>query len=253
MYSACVTGPGRPSVMVVAEAPLPDAADDAQVVDGPDLHAEHHCEAPLERWRVALAATGAAHADHSAPLRHEEGDPVAVALDMTWDTDGIPYRWRYGNRYEVPCRVAGTVSVGAEEIELAGPGQRDHSWGARDWWGVDWMWSALHFDDGTRLHAVGIPGLPERGVGYVQAGGELTELERVEASEEEAANGLIERARVELEPGGLALDVEPLAFGAVRLDAPDGRSSNFPRALCRVATGDGRGGMGWVEWNRVQR
>jgi hypothetical protein len=90
-------------------------------------------------------------------------------------------------------------------------------------------------------------------VGYVQSGADLIELDRVEASENVAANGLIERARVVMAPGGVALDVEPLAFGALRLDAPDGRSSHFPRAMCRVRTDDGRAGSGWLEWNRVQR
>jgi hypothetical protein len=51
----------------------------------------------------------------------------------------------------------------------------------------------------------------------------------------------------------MSLDVEPLAFGALRLQAPDGRVSLFPRAMCRITTGDGRAGSGWVEWNRVQR
>jgi hypothetical protein len=56
-------------------------------------------------------------------------------------------------------------------------------------------------------------------------------------------------ARVALEPNGLTLDVEPLAFGALRLTSPDGRVTNFPRAMCRVRSQDGRSGLGWLEWN----
>jgi hypothetical protein len=254
LYTVCVTGPGRPSVMVVdSTAPLPDAGDPAQVVRTDALNAEHHCEVPLERWRLVVTAIGEAHADHSAPLRAEAGEPAAIDLDLIWETDGLPYKWKYGNRYEVPCRVSGTVRGGGETIEFSGPGQRDHSWGARDWWAVDWMWSAGRLDDGTRFHAVGLPGMPERGVGYVQSGGELTDLERVAAGEEVAADGLITDARIAMDPGGLAVDVEPLAFGAIRLDSPDGRLSHFPRAMCRFRTDDGRSGTGWVEWNRVQR
>jgi hypothetical protein len=78
-------------------------------------------------------------------------------------------------------------------------------------------------------------------------------LERVTASERVGEDGLIEAARLELEPGGLVLDIEPLAFGALRLLAPDGRVSHFPRAMCRVACADGRSGLAWVEWNRNQR
>ena len=66
-------------------------------------------------------------------------------------------------------------------------------------------------------------------------------------------SGLIERASLVLGPGELGLEIEPVAFGALRLEAPDGRLSMFPRAMCRVRTSDGRVGSGWVEWNRVQR
>ena len=68
-------------------------------------------------------------------------------------------------------------------------------------------------------------------------------------------DGLISSATVTVtqpEPE-LALAIELLAFGALRLEAPDGRVSHFPRAMCRVTAADGRGGLGWIEWNRNQR
>jgi hypothetical protein len=165
----------------------------------------------------------------------------------------VPYAWRQSTRYEIPCRVTGTIVLGEERIALAGPGQRDHSWGARDWWAVDWMWSALHLEDGTHTHAVGLPQMPGYGVGYVQRDGELCEIDTVRATETVDADGLIMSARIVSGPEDLALDVEPIAYGALRLQAPDGRVSLFPRAMCRVSSGDGRSGIGWVEWNRVQR
>lgn len=253
MYTACICGPGRPSIMLTADTPLPAFDDDAQVVEGDGLHGEHHVEKPLERFRVTLAGTAQAHADHSAPLRGEQGEPVDVEFDLVWETDGVPYAWRQTTRYEIPCRVSGTIRIGDEAIEFEGPGQRDHSWGSRDWWAVDWMWSALHLDDGTRTHAVGVPQLPGYGVGYVQRDGEFAEIESVTATEVVAENGLITSARIESGPDPLVVDVEPLAFGAILLTAPDGRVSHFPRAMCRVRTDDGRTGMGWVEWNRNQR
>ena len=67
-----------------------------------------------------------------------------------------------------------------------------------------------------------------------------------------AADGLVSSATITSGPPALELDVQPLAFGALRLEAPDGRISLFPRAMCRVRTADGREGTGWVEWNRVQ-
>jgi hypothetical protein len=254
LYTAAVCGPGRPSIMLVnTSAPLPEADDESQAIDIEGLHAEQHCEQPLERFRATVRGTANAHEDESAPLRGEPGAPVDVELDLTWETDGIPYAWRQTTRYEIPCRVTGVVRIAGEEIAFSGPGQRDHSWGSRDWWAVDWMWSAAHFSDGTHTHAVGVPQMPGYGVGYVQKDGELVEITSVNASQEIADNGLIERARIVSQPDELELEVEPLAFGALRLEAPDGRVSLFPRAMCRVHRGDGTTGTGWVEWNRVQR
>jgi hypothetical protein len=253
LYTACVCGPGRPSIMLVdAGAPLPPMDDDAQAIDIDGLRATQVCEEPLTRWRVTVAGTGAAHSDESAPLRAEAGEPVEVAFDLVWDTDGTPYQWRQATRYEIPCRVTGTVRVGDEEIAFAGPGQRDHSWGARDWWAMDWMWSGLHLDDGTHTHAVGLPERPGVGVGYVQKDGVVSEIKSVVATAEVGDDELVTSARIESGPDELALEVEPVAFGALRLEAPDGRLSLFPRAMCRITTADGRTGTGWVEWNRVQ-
>jgi hypothetical protein len=254
LYTACVCGPRRPSVMLVdPAAPLPAPDDDSQLIDGGSFRAEQHCSQALQRFRVVVAGTAGAFADESAPLRGEAGAPVEISLDLTWETDGLPYAWRQSTRYEIPCRVTGTVRVGDEQLEFAGPGQRDHSWGSRDWWAVDWMWSGLHLDDGTHLHAVGVPQMPGYGVGYQQRAGELSEIDAVTATETVAANGLISDARIELGPDAPTLEVSPLAFGAIRLEAPDGRVSMFPRAMCALKTDDGRSGTGWVEWNRVQR
>jgi hypothetical protein len=253
LYTAAVCRPGRPSIMLIdPSAPLPDVDDDAQLIETDRLWAKQRCEQPLERFAVRLRGTGEAHDDQSGPLRGETGMPVEVELDLVWETAGVPYAWRQSTRYEIPCRVGGTVRVGEEQSSFTGVGQRDHSWGSRDWWAMDWMWSALHLQDGTHTHAVGIPQLPGFGVGYVQRDGELMEITSVQASEELSSNGLIESARIRSEPDALELEVEPVAFGSLRLEAPDGRLSLFPRAMCRVRTTDGRTGVGWVEWNRVQ-
>ncbi len=254
LYTACVCGPGRPSVMLVdPAAPLPAADDESQRIRTDTLQAEQRCEEPLQRLNVTVKGIAAAHDDESAPLRDESGEPVEIELDLTWNTDGIPYAWRQSTRYEIPCRVTGRVRIGDETIDFSGPGQRDHSWGSRDWWAVDWMWSGLHLGDGTHLHAVGVPQMPGYGVGYNQRDAELTEIESVTATETVKDNGLIESATIELGPPELELKVTPVAFGALRLEAPDGRVSLFPRAMCRITAGDGREGTGWVEWNRVQR
>jgi hypothetical protein len=253
LVTAAIVGPARPAVMVVrADAPLPSLDDDAQRVAVDGLLVEQRCEVPLERFRVTLAGTGEAFADESAPLHGEPGSPVDVAFDLVWETTGIPYQWRRSTRYEIPCRVTGSVRIGEEEIAFSGPGQRDHSWGTRDWFAIGWMWSAFHLDDGTHTHAVGIPEMPGYGVGYVQSGDEISEVASLQMSSDFSDNGLATATEMTIEPGGLQLLVEPLAFGALRLDAPDGRSTHFPRAMARVRTNDGRVGTGWIEWNRPQ-
>ncbi len=208
---------------------------------------------------MTLEASAESHDDAAALLRGERGPATNVELDLRFQTTGDPYAYRLTTRYEIPCRVAGTIRVGDEEpLEFAGAiGQRDHSWGTRDWWSMDWMWSAGGLDDGTRLHAVQLrlPDGPRLAVGYLQPpGGELVELSNVRAEETVADSGLVSSARISLgEPQPeLVLDVEPLAFGPLLLVAPDGRVSRFPRAMCRLRAEDGREGLGWVEWNMSQ-
>jgi hypothetical protein len=254
-YTALACGPGRPTVAAIDfAAPLPSS--DGLAVRTAALTAEHRCAQPLERFALSLQAHARRYEDASALLRGEPGEPASLELELEWTTDGVPYSYRLTTRYEIPCLVDGAIRIDGESFALRGaPGQRDHSWGSRDWWSMDWLWSALHLDDGTHMHAVELrlPGAPRLGVGYVQgAGRELLELDRVSASERVAADGLITEAGLRLEPGEQALAIEPLAFAPLRLVSRDGRVSHFPRALCRVRAADGRAGLGWVEWNLNQ-
>jgi Ecdysteroid kinase-like family len=248
--TAYICGQDRPAVAIVDfAAPLPTGEGLALEREG--LQAEHVCLATLERFRVRVEATGEVFADASAPLRGESGDPVAAGFDLEWETSGTPYAYRMATRYEIPCHVRGTMHVGDEQIQLRGRGQRDHSWGTRDWWSAEWMWSAGHLDDGTRFHGVEfrLHDAPPIGVGYVQPPeGGVVELDRVTATEEVGPDGLITAAQITYED--LALTVQPIAFGPLLLTAPDGRLSQFPRAMCRVFADDGRAGVAWVEWNR---
>ena len=248
--TAFVCGPGRDTVALIDfAAPLP-AGEDLAVVTG-ELRAEHVCEQQLQAFRVRLQGTAQAYEDAAGLLRGERGEPVELALDLLWQTDGEPYAYRATTRYEIPCSVSGTVRIGERAIELRGPGQRDHSWGVRDWWSAEWMWSAAHLRDGTRLHGVEfrLPGAPPMGIGYVQPpDGGVQELDAIRASEQPQGDGLIAGARIGY--GELEVDVSPLAFGPLLLTAPDGRISQFPRAMCRVRAADGREGLAWVEWNR---
>ncbi|MEW5810341.1 MAG: phosphotransferase [Actinomycetota bacterium] len=247
-----VCGPGLPTVAVVDfQAPLPE--DHTKVsADGAELAMT--VTEPLVRFGVSLRGRGEAHDDPAALLRGQAGQPIDVAVDLTWTSAGVPYQYRISPRYEIPCRVSGTVTFGEHSYHLADvAGQRDHSWASRDWWGMDWVWSALHLDDGTHLHGVDlrIPGVPALSVGYRQRVGEnLVELTKVQARET-VWNGELPVSAV-VDYDGQAVTIIPVGHAPVLLTSPDGRLSRFPRSWGTVTTDDGRAGIGWIEWNRSQ-
>lgn len=66
-------------------------------------------------------------------------------------------------------------------------------------------------------------------------------VERTDRGDEMFMAWLARSAQQVVDQGALSL----------RFDAPGGRVSFFPRAMCRVQTTDGRTGLGWLEWNRL--
>ncbi len=252
---ALLCGPELPTVAVVDfEIPLP--ADPWALQTGA-VDFTHSVGDPLHTYRIGLHGCGQSFPDPAALLRGEQGTPVDVAIDLVWSTDGTPYKYRLTTRYEIPCTVSGTVTVDGRRYTIDSvPGQRDHSWGVRDWWGMDWIWSALHLDDGTHVHAVDIriPGVPPVGIGYVQdRGGTVTELQTITARQTFDADGLPATATLAVDPGGITATVDVHGHAPLRLVAADGRISEFPRVWATVSTADGRRGVGWLEWNRNLR
>jgi hypothetical protein len=250
--NALLCSPSMPTVAINDfEAALPD---DRGTVHTDAFELALTAIEPLRTYRVTLRGQGQAYNDPAALLRGESGTPVELALDLVWTTAGTPYQYRITPRYEIPCTVTGTITVDGREVgvrEVAG--QRDHSWGVRDWWAMDWVWSALHLDDGTHLHGVDIrlPGAPAFGVGYRQQPGQpLLELQAVTARETFGDNALPQATAIDF--GDVTATIEIRGHAPVLLTAPDGRISHFPRAWATVTTGDGRTGVGWVEWNRNQ-
>lgn len=254
-YWACVVGAERPLVTLVDHAvPLP--APGSLDVQAGDFAAHHHCEDPTRRFHVRVEGNAVALDDPTRIYRSPDGPRVPLALDLRWETDGPGgYRFRDLTRYEIPCDVRGTISVGGETLAFEGHGQRDHSWGARDWWANAWCWNAGRLEDGTRFHSVAPRTLAGEAVpwaaGYVQAPGEaLVPISTSRATETLGADGLPSAGRIEV--GALHLDVGPRFFSPVLLTDPDGRVSRFPRCLARFADDAGRAGFGWIEWNQPQ-
>ena len=258
-WTAMVVGPERPVVASVAYD-LAVPADPGLAVGGPGFATALEAPEPLERFTV-VAETTTEVFDHPAQAYQGGGRPGTLALDLAWGSDGTPYHYDVTTRYELPCQVEGSVVVDGTAYQVAGPGQRDHSWGVRDWWASSWCWLALRLDDGTRVHAVAVRG-SSWPLGYLQEGpwpgpGKVADLRALSITEDLGEAGLPTAARVELEAAGddgerrsLVLVVEPLAFGPLLLTAPDGRQSRFPRAQARFTAPDGRTGLGWIEWNQ---
>ncbi|MGE2731282.1 phosphotransferase [Mycolicibacterium vaccae] len=251
--NALLCGPDMPTVALLDfEAPLPT---DHTRTSGDGVEVTFDVAEPLQTFRVTVTGRGQAFDDPAELLSGGAGRPVEATMDLTWRTVGTPYQYRMSPRYEIPCRVTGIVTVDGRRFEIDEVvGQRDHSWASRDWWSMDWMWSALHLDDGTHEHAVEIhiPGLPALSVGYLQSENTpLVELQKV--TPQSSFDGeLPVRMQLSCTPGDFAASFEVRAHAPVLLTSADGRVSRFPRAWGTVTTADGRTGVGWVEWNRSQ-
>jgi hypothetical protein len=250
-WTAMVVGADRPTTASVAYD-LPVAAGAGLEIKSAGYDLRGSIDDPLAVMSLRGTAPGAVHADPAAVYRGERGAPTPVELDLVWTTDGTPYHYDLTTRYEVPCLVSGEVTVGGTTMAVDGHGQRDHSWGVRDWWAFGWCWASARLDDGTRVHFADIrmPGFPIA-FGYIQPpGGPTIPVESLRVAEVAGRDGLPERATAVIDPGGLQLDIEPFAFGPLLLVAPDGRTSRFPRAAARFVARDGRTGTGWIEWNQ---
>jgi hypothetical protein len=246
-FWACVAGVDRQLVAVCDhEAALP-RGDDLEI-RAPALWADVACLEPLERFSVQVEAFGVGLDDPTEMYGRMRGDRVPLGFDLEWETDGAVFGYPAGfTRYEVPCVVHGEVLVGDEKIDFDGYGQRDHSWGERDWWTFPWCWFSARLATGTRVHALDLGG--GLATGYLQHNGSLEEAAHVSTETDFGHEGLADRARVTVD--AFACDVTAQAWAPVRLSSVDGRVSRLPRALVRLQSPSGPG-AGWIEWNQPQ-
>jgi hypothetical protein len=252
-YWACLVGEGQDLVTVIDHDVAMPRLEQSLEVRHDGLWADHHIPEPLERMSCSLESFAVRLDDPAETYHGCRGERVPFGFELDWETDRAAYPWPPMQfRYEIPCRVTGHVSIEDRQIELDCWGQRDHSWGtARDWWGMQWCWSAGRLEDGTRFHAVGDlgPGL-DFGVAYILPpdSAVFDEFENVTVDSQVGREGLIDAAQLSF--GGLELAVEPVAWSPVLLTHTDGREARFPRALARFTAADGRKGAGWIEFNQ---
>lgn len=252
-YHAAISRVGQPTVMVVDfEAPSPDATLSLRTAE---IEAHQSVLDPLQKLHLSLDGMGRACTERG--VYSKGGRPVKTEMDLLYQTDGVPYQYRITTRYEIPCKVTGTLKIdGGEPIRLDGvPGQRDHSYGVRDWWGMDWVWTAFHLDNGQHIHATDLR-LPtvRIGMGYVQRDGQSMEIEKLTCVDAIGGDGLTDSMQMDIKAHGLApelqVTVTPLGHTAMDLVADDGRVAFFDRAWGEVSLSTGERGVGWFEWNR---
>lgn len=100
----------------------------------------YRMEEPLRRWRIELGGRD--------------------AIDLTWTAFTEPFDYHgegaslvpniAARHFEQTGRVEGAVRFGGRELAIDGTGQRDKSWGVRDWARIEgWNWVSAQF--GTDL------------------------------------------------------------------------------------------------------
>jgi hypothetical protein len=256
-WTTYIVGLDRPGVCSVNYT-VPVPAGTGLVAEDANTNIELELIEPLKAFRIAAHAPAEVMARPTDVYAGTPGEATTLDLDLTWTTDGVPYHYELTTRYEIPCLVSGSVTVGGERLEVqGGQGQRDHSWGVRDWWAFGWCWSSARLADGMRIHLADIrmPAL-QVAFGYIQPElGVVETISSLSVKEVLVDDGLFDSARIEL--GTLAgrtlgIAVTPLAFGPVLLRNDDGRISRFPRAMVRYVADDGREGLGWIEFNQPE-
>jgi hypothetical protein len=174
---------------------------------------------------------------------HIVADGDGFGMDLIWQERAPVYPYARGNRLEQPGWAVGDVSIDGKALPLDGPGQRDHSWGIRDWWRFGWTWCAGWLSDDTRFQATL---LDTRG--RVAPDGYLMATDRpLEPAHDVAVHADAVRVNDTL------LEFADVAQVTIDLPSPAGRSSRLRRAMTRVRTGGMQHGIGWRERNMPER
>lgn len=94
----------------------------------PEMWADHQCDVPMQQWGVGNEAHGVLLDDPTEAWRRGYGTPVPVTFDLEWYATGDPAAIAHGyeQRGEIDARIELTEGV----LEIVGPAQRCHVWGA---------------------------------------------------------------------------------------------------------------------------
>jgi hypothetical protein len=241
----------HPLVAVIDhEVPVPTPGGSVEL-RSEGLWADHIVETPLDHMTVGLEAFGVALDRPEAAYGDLRGERIALGFDLEWESDRqLAFAYPLTTRYEVSCTVHGEVLVGDERLDIDAIGQRDHSWGVRDWWAFGWCWISGWLEDGTRFHAAIQHPEAAWAIGYTatpDGPAEPTVVCRVDDAPL-GEHGFPTAVTVTI--GDLTLAVTPIGWAPVLLTSEEGQTSRFPRGSIRVRAVDGRQGVGWMEFNQ---
>ncbi|HEX7521331.1 MAG TPA: hypothetical protein VF441_04655 [Acidimicrobiia bacterium] len=248
--------------LVVEEPRLAlDALDvDALAYDGWGLQLAWERSDPLRSGR--LTANG-----HGRIVTGERaGQVMPFEIDLAYrgvgaahsmgpsDVPGHSAEGYTSNRFEQPVSFDGVMGIGGAQ-PFTGRGERDHSWGPRDW-NIEWVFIVVGHDD-FRLQCadVDLPGVGRITGGYIlrDRSQSLTEVSpELTFGDDDLTNPVSGRLSLTAEDGTvLAGTIESVAGVEIDIthcfDPP--RGTNYRRTLIRFTPDGGTAALGWLERN----
>jgi hypothetical protein len=263
-----VVRPGQPTVQIrdhgVPWPPTPDlgaasgAVEELRVTGtGPANPARggadgwHAALAPTaDGWNVTVDGIARSLRDPRLAYGDERGQDVSLSASLDWHGRGPVFEYGVTTRYEQTSRIRGRLSVDGQDWDVDAVGQRDHSFGVRDWTHPH-LWSSGTLDDGWAYHLVYLPE-PDFTIGYLLSpDDDLHPVTHASITPGIDGDSLAATTTMRMETATeqLELTASPTGHAPVALASSDGRGSRFPRSPLSIATGDGRGGWGWIEYN----
>lgn len=253
-------------------------ADEAGVSIG---NLRYEIAEPLKSWRLRFSGEMRDIADSRAliSMSPEEGTRTPVELDITFE--GVAPCFNFKNadalalaemlvkartrlrdarqvsrvsseHYEQAGRCTGVIGFDGRELEFAGGGHRDHSWGVRDWSAPRlWTWLTCQFGDelAFNLSRVAI-GTVDVFNGFVCRGGKNYPVRRARLETVFEEDGITQKAlRFAVEDtGGRLIDVAGDVLTVIPLDLSSrGHSTLVNEALAEYRL-EGRTGYGIAEY-----
>lgn len=136
---------------------------DSAPFDGPTIQAKGLRFDVLERdkrWAMSFRGGMERTTERKARKSHVEFDLQFEALNDVFDyRECVSKEGEHASRHvasehlEQVGKVGGRLSTGLDDFEIKGLGERDHSWGARDWAAPKgWTWLTCQFSESHALN-----------------------------------------------------------------------------------------------------